>query len=138
MWIVGRKGDPEIKADVTRSTFDRLLLLEEGHCLRDHALYACGQSTHPLSAGVEATSLLTLVQMVESGLGVGLVPEMAVRSGLTASPNLVARAMAKPRPKRTIALVARRSTARLHDFKALAEVVRKIKVLGGQGRGPLR
>lgn len=128
LWIVGRKGDAEVKTrtvNVTPSISDRLLLLEEGHCLRDHALYACGTSNHQLFKSVEATSLLTLVQMVESGLGIGLVPEMAVRSGLTQSPNLVARPMAKPSPKRTIALVARRSTSRLRDLKALAEVVRK-------------
>ncbi len=133
LWIVGRKGDPELKArrvDVTPSISDRLLLLEEGHCLRDHALYACGASMRRSSEGVEATSLLTLVQMVESGLGIGLVPEMAVRSGLTGSPNLVARPLAKPSPKRTIALVARRSTSRLADLKALAEVVRRGNALG--------
>ncbi len=133
LWIVGRKGDPELKArkvDVTPSISDRLLLLEEGHCLRDHALYACGASMRRSSEGVEATSLLTLVQMVESGLGIGLVPEMAVRSGLTGSPNLVARPMAKPSPRRTIALVARRSTSRLADLKALAEVVRRGNALG--------
>ena len=72
---------------------------------------------------MEATSLLTLVQMIESGLGIGLVPEVAVRSGLTDSPTLVARSMAKPSPKRTIALVARRSTTRLADLKSLAEVI---------------
>ena len=67
-----------------------------------------------------------MVQMVDSGLGIGLVPEMAIRGGLTESPNLVARPMAKPSPKRTIALVARRSTTRLADLKTLAEVVQKV------------
>jgi len=135
LWIVGRKGDAEVKArkvDVTPSMSDRLLLLEEGHCLRDHALYACGASIRRSSEGVEATSLLTLVQMVESGLGIGLVPEMAVRSGLTQSPNLVARPLAKPSPKRTIALVARRSTTRLADLKALAEVVQTANASGAR------
>jgi LysR family hydrogen peroxide-inducible transcriptional activator len=127
LWVVGRKGDAEVKASevtVTPSLSDRLLLLQEGHCLRDHALYACGTTMRPALEGIEATSLLTLVQMIESGLGIGLVPEMAVTSGLTDSPGLVARPMAKPSPTRTIALVARRSTPRLEDFKALAEVVR--------------
>lgn len=136
LWIVGRKGDPEVKAktvNVTPSLADRLLLLEEGHCLRDHALYACGAPSRRPSESMEATSLLTLVQMVESGLGIGLVPEMAVRSGLTDSPNLVARPMAKPNPKRTIALVARRSTSRLADLQALAEVIRKVNASGTRG-----
>lgn len=135
LWIVGRKDDLEVKAkkvNVTPSMSNRLLLLEEGHCLRDHALYACGPSMRRSSEGVEATSLLTLVQMVESGLGIGLVPEMAVRSGLTESANLVARPLARPSPKRTIALVARRSTSRLADLKAMAEVVRRGNALGAR------
>jgi LysR family transcriptional regulator, hydrogen peroxide-inducible genes activator len=127
LWVVGRKGDPEVTArevSVTPSLSDRLLLLQEGHCLREHALYACGTTPRPALEGMEATSLLTLVQMIESGLGIGLVPEMAVTGGLTDSPGLVARPLARPSPTRTIALAARRSTPRLEDFKALADVVR--------------
>jgi LysR family hydrogen peroxide-inducible transcriptional activator len=136
--VVGRNGDPEVKpntVDVTPSLSDRLLLLEEGHCLRDHALYACGVSVHRTSGGsggIEATSLLTLVQMVESGLGIALVPQMAVKSGLTESPNLLVRPIAEPSPKRTVALVARRSTSRPADFKALAEVVRSVNALDAE------
>ena len=124
LWLVGPRDDPELKEQrisVTQSLSDRMLLLEEGHCLREHSLHAC---TGPASAdGIEATSLLTLVEMVESGLGVGLVPEMAVRSRLTDSPSLQVRQLREPSPKRTIALVARESTSRLADFRALAEVI---------------
>jgi LysR family hydrogen peroxide-inducible transcriptional activator len=129
LWFVGRKGDPQLKAKavhVTPLLTERLLLLEEGHCLRDHSLHACGASTHRSTEGVEATSLLTLVQMVDSGLGVALVPEMAVKSGLTERLNLVARPMVKPSPKRTIALVTRRSTTRLAELKALGEVIQMV------------
>ncbi len=129
LWFVGRKGDPQLKAkavNVTPLLTERLLLLEEGHCLRDHSLHACGASTHRSTEGVEATSLLTLVQMVDSGLGVALVPEMAVKSGLIESLSLVARPMVKPSPKRTIALVSRRSTTRLAELKALSEVILKV------------
>jgi LysR family hydrogen peroxide-inducible transcriptional activator len=129
LWFVGRKGDPQLKAKavhVTPLLTERLLLLEEGHCLRDHSLHACGASTHRSTEGVEATSLLTLVQMVDSGLGVALVPEMAVKSGLTERLNLVARPMVKPSPKRTIALVTRRSTTRLAELKALGEVIQRV------------
>ena len=135
LWFVGRRRDPQFKAravTVTRSLTDRLLLLEEGHCLRDHTLYACGTSANRSTERVEATSLLTLVQMVNSGLGVALVPEMALKSGLTKSANLVVRQMAKPRPKRTIALVTRRSTTRIADLKALAEVI--LRVSGHLGK----
>ncbi|MFZ4536314.1 LysR substrate-binding domain-containing protein [Propionivibrio sp.] len=129
LWVVGLKGDPDVKAEtvnVTPSLADRLLLLEEGHCLREHSLYACGSPTRRSAEGVEATSLLTLVMMIESGFGIGLVPEMAINKGLTQSPRLIARSMTKPSPKRTIALVARRSTSRLADLKALAEVIRQV------------
>ena len=129
LWVVGRKNDAELKSwtiNVTPVITDRLLLLEEGHCLRDHVLYVCGTSDRHATLGVEATSLLTLVQMIESGLGIGLVPEMAVKRGLTHGPNLVSRPMAKPSPKRTIALAARRSTSRLTDMKTLAQVIRKV------------
>ena len=138
LWIVGLKNDPELKAKqlhITSSLSDRLLLLEEGHCLRDHVLSACGTSTSRSPGRVEATSLLTLVQMVESGFGVGLIPEMAIRSGLMESPNLIARQVIKPAPKRTIALVARRSTPRHEDLKALAELIRTV---GSSGTLPRR
>ena len=128
LWVVGRKGDPEIYAKTVAPSpalTERLLLLEEGHCLRDHALQACGKTNRQASGAIEATSLLTLIQMVESGLGIALVPAMAVRSGLTDSPGLIARPLRKPSPSRTIALVARRSTSRLVEMKALGEVIRE-------------
>ena len=134
LWLVGRRSDPEVAAPTFAATpalSDRLLLLEEGHCLRDHVLYACansGPAAAPKGGGagaIEATSLLTLVQMVESGLGIGLVPEMAVNAGLTDSPTLATRPLADPAPKRVIALVTRRSTARGDEFAALAEVFRQ-------------
>ena len=127
LWLVGRKDDPAVKSRAVHATpalSDRLLLLEEGHCLRDHALFACGTADRKTSGAIEATSLLTLVQMIESGLGIGLVPEMAVHSGLTKSPLLLPRPITKPSPKRTIALAARASTSRLDDLKALADVIR--------------
>jgi LysR family hydrogen peroxide-inducible transcriptional activator len=130
LWIVGRKTDFDGKAkrvNLSRSLTDRLLLLEEGHCLRDHVLYACGPRTPRSAQGVEATSLLTLVQMIESGLGVGLVPEIAVTSGLTGSPSLLARPIAHPGPKRTIALIARQSTLRQAELKVFAEVLKTVR-----------
>jgi LysR family transcriptional regulator, hydrogen peroxide-inducible genes activator len=133
LWIVGRKSDPALKARRVRlgpSLADRLLLLEEGHCLRDHALYACGAAVPRSPQGVEATSLLTQVQMIEFGLGLGLIPAMAVESGLTENSGLVARPMTVPGPKRTIALVARPSSSRLAVLNALAEAVRSLNVCG--------
>ena len=133
LWLVGRKDAPELQAKQMRigaMLNKRLLLLEEGHCLREHALAACKPSSRRSTKGLEATSLLTLVQMIESGLGIGLIPEMAIRSGLVTSPKLLTRAITHPTLKRTIALVARRSTARENELHALADVMREVAAAG--------
>jgi LysR family hydrogen peroxide-inducible transcriptional activator len=130
LWLVGRKGDTQLKAhtvNVTQAMSEQMLLLEEGHCLREHALYACHASTRASHNDLEATSLLTLIQMIESGFGIGLVPEMALRSGLIKGSTLITRPLTKPRPTRTIALVARRSTPRQADLESLAQVILHIQ-----------
>jgi LysR family transcriptional regulator, hydrogen peroxide-inducible genes activator len=130
LWLVAPKGDPQLAAKrltISPRMAERLLILEEGHCLREHTLEACGRAQVASAEGIEATSLLTLVEMVESGLGLALVPEIAIQAGLLASTHLVARPLASPAPKRTIALVARRSTARLTEFAALAEHIVEIR-----------
>ncbi len=101
----------------------RLLLLEEGHCLSEHTLAACPRKSARDDESIEATSLLTLVQMVESGMGIALLPEMAVRSGLLDKTGLATPALAASAPHRTIALAGRRSTARREEFDQLAELV---------------
>ena len=135
LWIVGSADEPLLQQNspqsppktafaMTAESTERLLLLEEGHCLRDHTLQSCGKPARQSQGSIEATSLLTLIQMVESGLGLALIPEMAVNSGLADSPGLLARPLAQPGPSRTIALVARRSTSRLAELQALGEVIR--------------
>ena len=122
-WLAGPADDAALKAKrpaVTGAVTERLLLLEEGHCLREHTLAACGRDKTSSPAGLEATSLLTLIQMVESGLGLALVPELALRSGVLSNTGLVARPLAPPAPRRTIALVARHTTARSAELDALA------------------
>jgi LysR family hydrogen peroxide-inducible transcriptional activator len=130
LWLVGRKGDTQLKArtvNVTQAMSEQMLLLEEGHCLREHALYACHASTRASHNDLEATSLLTLIQMIESGFGIGLVPEMALRSGLIKGSTLITRPLTKPSPTRTIALVARRSTPRQADLESLGQVILHIQ-----------
>jgi LysR family hydrogen peroxide-inducible transcriptional activator len=130
LWLVALEGDPLLGAKrvtVSQGMAERLLILEEGHCLREHTLEACGKAHVASAEGIEATSLLTLVEMVESGLGVALVPEIAIQAGLVARTRLIARPLASPAPKRTVALVARRSTARAAEFAALAEHVVEIR-----------
>jgi LysR family transcriptional regulator, hydrogen peroxide-inducible genes activator len=100
---------------------ERLLLLEDGHCLRDQALAVCG-----LLAGERgdqdsfaATSLHTLVQMVASGLGVTLLPQLAVAAGIVAGTNLVLRPLAGAGAWRTLGLAWRPNTPRAADYRAL-------------------
>jgi LysR family hydrogen peroxide-inducible transcriptional activator len=126
-WLVAREGDPALKGKeviLPAKMAERLLLLEEGHCLREHSLQACKKADIRKDDGMEATSLLTLLQMVESSFGIALLPEMAVKSSLLNSSDLVAKAMAAPAPKRVIALVARSSTAHLAEFSALSQCIR--------------
>jgi LysR family hydrogen peroxide-inducible transcriptional activator len=132
-WLVGREDDPALKQKrivVNAPIAERLLLLEEGHCLREHTLAACARTAKPNPSGLEATSLLTLVQMVESGLGLALLPEMALKSGVLAGTRLVARPLAPPVPKRSIALIARPTTARRTEFETLAALMRDAHARG--------
>ena len=125
-WLVAREDDPALKGKeihLPAKMAERLLLLEEGHCLREHTLQACKRSDIRKADGMEATSLLTLLQMVDSGMGIALLPEMAVRGGLLNGTSLEARPLAPPVPKRVIALVARSSTAHLEEFQAFSDCI---------------
>jgi LysR family hydrogen peroxide-inducible transcriptional activator len=128
-WLVGREKDPAIQGRAIQlgsEWTERLLLLEEGHCLRDHALQAC-QATEVASVdGIEATSLLTLVQMVASGMGVALLPEMAIKSGVLGNLPLKSRPLALPAPERTIALVTRSTSAHMVEFEAIAQLISSV------------
>jgi LysR family hydrogen peroxide-inducible transcriptional activator len=98
-----------------------MLLLEEGHCLRDHAIAACGPRRGTWESRVEATSLTTLIQMVEGGLGVTLLPSITLEAGILKGTRLVARRLSPPVPSRTLALVARRTSPRRRDADLLAD-----------------
>lgn len=108
---------------------ERLLLLEEGHCLRSQVLEACRRRDAEDDLDVfEATSLTTLVQMVAMGLGVTLVPEMARPVELAAAEGVVAVPLADPAPFRTVGLAWRPSSPRDREFSLLADV---LEPLGG-------
>ncbi len=102
----------------------RLLLLEDGHCLRDHALAACNRSELRASAAMIGTSLHTLVQMVDNDLGLTMLPEMAVEAGILTGTEVVARPVESETAKREIALVWRKNSPREADFRLLAEELR--------------
>ncbi len=100
----------------------RLILLEEGHCLRDQALAFCAGRSGERPAGLGATSLATVMQMVANGYGVTLVPEVAVDAELH-DPRVRLLRFAEPEPARTIGLAWRRTSPRRPDFEALGAVV---------------
>lgn len=125
-WFVAREDDPAAKEkemSLRKLASSEILLLEEGHCLRDHAISACGPRRAGREAKVEATSLYTLIQMVEGGLGATLLPGITLKAGILKGTRLVARPFAAPAPSRTLALVARRTSTRVRDVELLAEFI---------------
>ena len=102
---------------------EELLLLEEGHCLRDHALAACHLLYDPgREHSLSGTSLATLVQMVAGGLGVTLLPQMAVSAGALAGTGLVARSLGSSGAKRRIGMLWRSTSPRKVELTVLARV----------------
>jgi LysR family hydrogen peroxide-inducible transcriptional activator len=115
-------GKPVPSAETLREM--RLLLLEEGHCFRDQALSFCNrQSVQPREL-MDGSSLTTLVQMVGAGIGVTLIPDMAVAVETRLAPVSVA-AFAAPRPSRQIGMVWRRTSPLARQLVQIAEVVRR-------------
>ena len=102
----------------------RLLLLEDGHCLKDHALSACNRPELRAEAAILGTSLHTLIQMVDNGLGTTLVPEMAVAAGILEGTRVVARQLDADHPSRRIALVWRKGSPREKEFRMLADALK--------------
>lgn len=100
---------------------NRLLLLEDGHCLKDHALAACNRPELTASATMIGTSLHTLVQMVDNGLGLTMLPKMALDAGILDNTKVVARPLKGTKTSRTIALVWRQNSPRAEEFRLLAE-----------------
>lgn len=102
----------------------QLLLLEDGHCLKDHALAACNRPDLRAGATMMGTSLHTLVQMVDNGLGVTMLPEMALAAGILDHTGVVARPLDAAHPARRIALAWRSGSPRDREFQLLADALR--------------
>jgi LysR family hydrogen peroxide-inducible transcriptional activator len=102
---------------------ERLILLEEGHCLRDQALAFCGAARGDAPAGLGATSLSTVMQMVANGYGVTLVPKIAVDQ--LRDERVKVLRFSDPEPARSIGLAWRRTSPRKADFAALGHIVRE-------------
>ncbi|HEX4410848.1 MAG TPA: hydrogen peroxide-inducible genes activator [Xanthobacteraceae bacterium] len=102
---------------------ERLILLEEGHCLRDQAVAFCATKRHDSGAALGSTSLATVMQMVANGYGVTLVPEIAAELEVR-DKRVILRRFVAPEPGRTIGLAWRKTSPRRSDFEALGEAVK--------------
>lgn len=128
-YVAFPKDDPvDPPATVTPDEVDegRLLLLVDGHCLKDHALAACNRPELRASAMMLGTSLHTLILMVDNGLGQTLIPEMAVKAGLLDGTEVQARPLDAPHSTREIALVWRTNSPRQPEFEMLAGAMREL------------
>jgi LysR family transcriptional regulator, hydrogen peroxide-inducible genes activator len=102
---------------------DSILLLEDGHCLRDHALSACNIKNADKVSSITATSLLTLVQMVDADLGITYLPEMAIHSPLLKNTRIKTIPM-DSQSYRQIGLVWRKASTRQDEFRMLGDFIR--------------
>jgi len=119
----GEEPPQMVKPDAIDET--RLLLLEDGHCLKDHALAACNRPELRAEAAMLGTSLHTLVQMVDNGLGVTLLPAMALEAGILDNTDVIARPLDAAHPSRRIALAWRKGSPRDKEFRLLADALVK-------------
>ena len=120
LYVAFPKDDPRDPPDsVPASMIDegRLLLLEDGHCLKEHALAACNRPELRASATMIGTSLHTLVQMVNNDLGLTMLPEMALDAGILSGTEVVARPLKAKNAKREIALIWRKNSPRAEEFR---------------------
>lgn len=113
---------PDMMATPSMIGEDRLLLMGEGHCLREQVLSYCNISSSKLSRAMGASSLSTIVQMVANGHGVTLLPEMCIREQAPDSRIRLLR-FAGEQPSRTVAMAWRRSTPLRDDYMALAHLM---------------
>jgi len=112
--------------DINAIDENRMLLLEDGHCLKDHALSACNRPDLRAHAAMMGTSLHTLVQMVDNGLGLTFIPSMAIEAGILEGTHVDARPLGSKHGVRRIALIWRRTSPRESEFQMLADTLRRI------------
>jgi LysR family transcriptional regulator, hydrogen peroxide-inducible genes activator len=124
-FLLVRPGNDEGTPVPSRQTLRemRLLLLEEGHCFRDQALSFCNMQSSSPREVLDASSLSTLVQMVSAGIGVTLIPEMAVAVETRSASVSVAR-FKNPQPSRTVGMIWRKTSPLARQLLQISEVVR--------------
>jgi len=128
LFVAYPRGEAPGTSSIAADEIDenRLLLLEDGHCLKDHALSACNRPELRANAAMMGTSLHTLVQMVDNGLGLTFVPGMAIEAGILGGTEVEAKPLRSEHPYRRIALIWRRSSPRESEFQLLAATLRRI------------
>lgn len=138
LFVAFPRGEAPEGETVDVGTIDekRLLLLEDGHCLKDHALSACNRPELRANAAMLGTSLHTLVQMVDNGLGLTFVPKMALEAGILDGTSVAAKPIRSDRGFREIALIWRRSSPREGEFQLLAKSLREISLGAVPGLAP--
>lgn len=104
---------------------DSILLLEDGHCLRDHAISACDISQQEKISAFSASSLYTLMQMVNNDLGISFIPQLAIDSGLIKNTHIKTRALAD-NPHRVISLMWRKNSLRAEEFITIAQSIKAL------------
>jgi LysR family hydrogen peroxide-inducible transcriptional activator len=131
LFVAFPNGEAPLGSSVEVDALDetRMLLLEDGHCLKDHALSACNRPDLRAHAAMMGTSLHTLVQMVDNGLGVTFVPSMAIEAGILDGTSVSAKPLRSDHGFRRVALIWRRSSPRENEFRLLSATLRRI--IGG-------
>ncbi len=126
--LVSHKDDPQT-TDIKhfqQLDLSRLILLEEGHCLRDHTLSVCPINERKNDQRLKASSLPTLVEMISSGLGYTLLPEIAMNNQLFKSQECLKFKTLEDAPSRTLALITRKSTPLHHEFDVILSILQGI------------
>lgn len=124
--LVAAKGQDEMASPQCDADDDRLLLLEDGHCLKEHALAACNHAALEAESQLVASTLHTLVQLVDAGLGYTLLPQMAIDAGILGGTRVETRPAQGLHAERQIALVWRSGHPLTGDFRLLGETIRQV------------
>lgn len=119
------KKDRLLTRDVRKAD---LLLLEDGHCLRDHAIEACHLDSKDLSIPYQATTLNTVVQMVANGIGVTLLPQMACSANILRGTGVESRCFDEKNISRSIGLLWRKNSSRVEEFKVIGVFIQQLFV----------
>lgn len=128
LFVVYNKNDKNAENANSLDDLDlsRLMLLEEGHCLRDHTLSACPVGERKNDHRLKASSLPTLVEMVSSNLGFTLLPEIALKNSMIHFNEEIAVKSIEDAPSRILALVTRKSTPLQSEFDVIMQILQKI------------